>query len=272
MEPRDCEIEQIPGLFPGWSLELIQLRPRCDTTAVSDLAFRSHRIIRLHAGSALAIRGSVPADSSCVLFSASQSANPRFLGQPLTPNRLLRAGAGAHIDLFVPSGAMLLTLVVKSRRSMPRSGVLLYEDGNGPLPVLAELRVSAVVSACRLVNKRFPSPVTLTELSRHCGVAQRTLEYAFRQVYDTTPLAFIRSQRLTRNRMALFSARASTSISDTARACGFTHMSQYCKDYRRLFGETPSMTLARGRLIHERAACEVKASRPPLLSGRAKFR
>ena len=249
MQRLDDEIEQIPGLFPGWRLELVQLGPRCDTTAVSCVAFRSHRILRLHAGSALAIRGSVPTRSSCVLFSASQPANVRFLGQRLTPNRLVRAGAGAHVDLFVPSGADLSMLVVESRQSMPRSGVLLYEDGNGMLPVREDLRVSAVVSACRLVDKRFPAPVTLTELSRHCGVAQRTLEYAFRHVYDTTPLAFIRSQRLTRNRMALLSARASTSISDTARACGFTHMGQYCKDYRRLFGETPSTTLARRQFL-----------------------
>ena len=144
---------------------------------------------------------------------------------------------------------------------MPGSGVLLYEDGNATPRLLDDLRVSAVVSACRLVDKRFPAPVTLTELSRHCGVAERTLEYGFRQVYDTTPLAFIRSQRLTRNRMALLGARATTSISDTARACGFTHMGQYCKDYRRLFGETPSMTLARGRLIHERAARSKGTSR-----------
>ena len=249
MRPLDGAIEQIPGLFPGWRLELIQLAPRCDTTAVSCVAFRSHRILRLHAGSALAIRGSVPTRCSCVLFSASQPANARFLGQPLTPNRLLRAGAGAHVDLFVPSGADLTILVVESRLCMPRSSVLLYEDGNATPQVLDELRVSAVVSACRLADKRFPAPVTMTELCRHCGVAQRTLEYAFRQVYDTTPLAFIRSQRLTRNRMALLGARATTSISDTARACGFTHMGQYCKDYRRLFGETPSTTLARGQSL-----------------------
>jgi AraC-like DNA-binding protein len=250
----DGEIEQISGLFPGWRMELIQLAPRCDTSAVSWVAFRSQRILRLHAGSALAIRGSVPTRSSCVLFSASQPANVRFLGQPLTPNRLVRAGAGAHVDLFVPNGADLLMLVVESRRSMPACGVLLYEDGNPTPQGLDDVRVSAVVSACRLVDKRFPVPVTLTELSRHCGVAQRTLEYAFRHVYDTTPLAFIRSQRLTRNRMALLGARANNSISDTARACGFTHMGQYCKDYRRLFGETPSMTLARGRMINECAA------------------
>ena len=146
----------MPGLFPGWRLELIQLAPGCDTTAVSCVAFRSHRILRLHAGSAIAIRGSVPANSSCVLFSASQPANVRFLGQPLTPNRLVRAGARAHVELFVPSGADLLILVVESRRSVPGSGVLLYEDGNATLPVLEKLRASVVISACRLVDKRRP--------------------------------------------------------------------------------------------------------------------
>ena len=108
-------------------------------------------------------------------------------------------------------------------------------------------RVSAVVSACRLVEKRFPAPITLNELSRHCGVAQRTLEYGFRQVYGTTPLTFIRSLRLTRSRAALLRAAAYTSISEAARACGFTHMGQYSRDYRRFFGETPSMTRARGQ-------------------------
>ena len=71
------------------------------------------------------------------------------------------------------------------------------------------LRISAVVSACRLIEKRFPEPVTLSDLSRHCGVAERTLEYGFKQVYDTTPLAFARNQRLTRSRMALLRAAAS---------------------------------------------------------------
>ena len=165
----------------------------------------------------------------------------------------MRAGARASVDLYVPSGADLLIIVVESRRSMSGGGVLLYEDGHATPQVLDEPRVSAVVSACRLVDERFPAPISLAELSRHCGVAERTLEYGFRQVYDTTPLAFVRSQRLTRNRTALLGSRATTSISDSARACGFTHMGQYCKDYRRLFGETPSMTLERARLFRERA-------------------
>ena len=110
---------------------------------------------------------------------------------------------------------------------------------------IASTRVSAVVSACRLVENRFPAPITLSDLSRYCGVAERTLEYGFRQVYGTTPLAFIRSQRLTRSRMALLHSRMHASISETARAYGFTHMGQFSQDYRRLFGESPSATLQR---------------------------
>ena len=156
---------------------------------------------------------------------------------------------------------------------MPESGVLLYEDGNATPKRLEDLRVSAVVSACRVVDTRFPAPVSLTEMSQHSGVAERTLEYGFRQVYDTTPLAFIRSQRLSRNRLALLAAGGNTSIRDAAQACGFTHMGQYCKDYRRLFGETPSMTLARGRLIQARGALEIESTpRPSIVRERAKFR
>jgi len=106
-------------------------------------------------------------------------------------------------------------------------------------------RVSAVFSACRFVEECFPAPLSLADLSRYCGVAERTLEYGFKHVYGTTPLAFIRSQRLTRSRLALLNPKRPASISQTARAFGFTHMGQYCRDYRRLFGETPSMTLAR---------------------------
>ena len=103
------------------------------------------------------------------------------------------------------------------------------------------------------------APITLSDLSRHCGVAERTLEYGFRQVYGTTPLAFIRSQRLTRSRMALLHSRMHTSISETARACGFTHMGQFSHDYRMLFGESPSATLQRAR---QRRSTQIAAAAP----------
>lgn len=267
----DSEIEQLPGLFPGWQLELIQLGARDDTSSVSCLPFGSHRIIRLCAASAVAIRGSVPKHGSCVLVPASPQGDVRFFGQRLAANAVVQADAGAHIELFMSGRGVVLILVIESRRA-GRSPDVAFDTGSSTTTVASGSRVAAVAVACRMVATRFPAPVKLTELCRACGVAQRTLEYGFRQVYETTPLAYMRSQRLTRNRMALLAANADTSIGDTARACGFTHMGQYCKDYRRLFGETPSMTVARGRLMRERAVVEATVACPSFVAGHAKFR
>ncbi len=240
--------------------------------SVSCLPFGSHRIVRLCAASAVAIRGSVPQHGSCVLCPGVTQGDVRFFGQRLAANTVVQADAGAHIELFMANRGVLLILVIESH-ACRRSADVVFETGN------AAFASGRRIARCRRRRRmprwwrlRFPAPVTLTELCRACGVAQRTLEYGFRQVYETTPLAYMRSQRLTRNRMALLAANADTSIGDTARACGFTHMGQYCKDYRRLFGETPSMTVARGRLMRERAAVEATVARPPLVARRAKFR
>ena len=83
------------------------------------------------------------------------------------------------------------------------------------------------------------------------GVSARTLEYGFREVYGTTPLNFVRSLRLTRSRMALLRAKSYTPINEIASAFGFKHMGQYSRDYRRWFGETPSMTLSRTQKSHK---------------------
>lgn len=112
-------------------------------------------------------------------------------------------------------------------------------------------RAAAVGHACRLIEWCSPQPLMLSELAAHCGVAERTIEYGFREIYDTTPLTYLRCQRLTRSRRLLLESSRSGSICEIARACGFTHMGQYATDYRRLFGETPSATRARGQSAHQ---------------------
>lgn len=105
-------------------------------------------------------------------------------------------------------------------------------------------RVTAVARACRFIDSHLGKPISLADLCRHCDVGVRTLEYGFRQLYDTTPIAFIKNQRLMRTHRLLTQVCAlPASISETARRMGFTHMGQYAQDYRSLFGESPTMTL-----------------------------
>jgi AraC family ethanolamine operon transcriptional activator len=109
-------------------------------------------------------------------------------------------------------------------------------------------RAAAVARACRFIDSYLGRPIGLAELCARCDVGVRTLEYGFRQFYDTTPIGFIKSQRLSRTRAALARAGAQpVSISAIARRMGFTHMGQYAQDYRSLFGESPTMTLRRAQ-------------------------
>jgi transcriptional regulator GlxA family with amidase domain len=126
------------------------------------------------------------------------------------------------------------------RFAIQASNVLISEASS------RNLRTWAVERACRYIGARLTKSISLAALSRHCGVGIRTLEYSFRQFYDTTPVSFIKSQRLTRTHNALVQPDArATTISKIARRSGFSHMGQYCQDYRALFGESPSMTLQR---------------------------
>jgi AraC-like DNA-binding protein len=277
--PDSIEIEELSAFFQGWRAELIQISPSYGETRMSCALYPCHRTLWIQAGSALVLRGNVHRSSCCAWMSAKTKTPVRLLGQPMGRNELMLAGPAARIDLLVPAGAALSCLVVDSNEYFGRRTLrvcnadtrlarylqthdvrqdeldagfdaeFLRASASARTVQLDRIArtqaISAVATACQIGDKRFPAAITLSELERRCRVSQRTLEYGFQQVYGTTPMAFIRSQRLTRNRTELLRAAARTSISETARRCGFTHMGQYSRDYRRLFGETPSLTLAR---------------------------
>lgn len=121
------------------------------------------------------------------------------------------------------------------------------------LPIAAEskegaTRRQAVARACAHIDKHLDEQITLDDLCTVAGVRARTLEYAFRKCYEIGPVAYLRSVRLCRVRRDLLnSRRVAASVAKTARRWRFTHMGQFGRDYRLLFGESPSNTLARSR-------------------------
>lgn len=108
------------------------------------------------------------------------------------------------------------------------------------------LRAIAAMRACRFIDSHLGQSINLADLCKHCGVGVRTLEYGFRQLYDTTPISFIKSQRLSRAHDALLSGQP-IAIQQVAVRLGFTHMGQFAQDYRLHFDESPSTTLQRAR-------------------------
>lgn len=94
------------------------------------------------------------------------------------------------------------------------------------------------------------SRVSVADLCRVARVSERSLRYAFRDELDLSPLAFIRRLRLHAARRELMNAGAAIQgVADVAYRQGFLELGRFAADYRRLFGELPSETLARRRAV-----------------------
>lgn len=76
------------------------------------------------------------------------------------------------------------------------------------------------------------------------GMSVRTLQQAFAHHFRMGPLVFMRHARLQRVREELLHANPwETTVTDVAVRWGFTHLSNFSRDYRNMFGESPSRTL-----------------------------
>ena len=109
-------------------------------------------------------------------------------------------------------------------------------------------RLEYVRLARDYIESHLDAPLGLETLAREVGVSRRTLEAAFREVFDTTPLRYQKIRRLNAARRRLRAGRGpALKVTDVALACGFEHLSYFAQDYRTLFAEYPSETLGNSR-------------------------
>jgi len=98
--------------------------------------------------------------------------------------------------------------------------------------------------AIEFLRESEPVNLTMTELCRAAEVSERTLQYAFKDVFDMSPQEFIIRRRLHSVRHALLTSdRRSTFVGQIAMDNGFFELGHFAGKYRQLFGELPSETL-----------------------------
>lgn len=84
----------------------------------------------------------------------------------------------------------------------------------------------------------------MAELCRVAGTSERTLQYAFKDIFDISPQEFMTRRRLHSVRRALLASDPnSASVCDLATEHGFSELGHFAGKYRLLFGELPSYTL-----------------------------
>jgi AraC family transcriptional regulator, ethanolamine operon transcriptional activator len=124
--------------------------------------------------------------------------------------------------------------------------VLAAPQADGDECLSFDRRRRLVRAACERMASRPLALPTVPELCESLHVSRRTLQYAFETVVGSSPVVYLRSLRLNAVRRELHAGTPLT-VQDAAARHGFWSLSQFGSDYRRLFAERPSQTLALAR-------------------------
>ncbi|MEN3113454.1 helix-turn-helix domain-containing protein [Uliginosibacterium paludis] len=131
-------------------------------------------------------------------------------------------------------------LALQARIFTLLTGLLQQAHGGEP-PRRAQLGRQQTVQRLRELLLQDPaSPPGIPELCERLHLSRRALQNCVEEVTGMAPLAFMRSIRLNAVRRELRRGGPAQSVSQVAYDWGFTHLSQFARDYRQLFGELPS--------------------------------
>ena len=169
---------------------------------------------------------------------ASRSAVAR-LGATLSA--LLDGAQADHQTLHHPNAvrSMEQDLLTAFRRSLTL-----------PIPaprcVGRAVRQRGLQRAVELLRATHQGSVTVADLCTAACVTERTLQYAFRETFGTSPLGFLHLRRYHATRRDLRGADSeAATVNEIAQRNGFYEMGRFAVRYKALFGESPSVTLKR---------------------------
>jgi AraC-like DNA-binding protein len=90
------------------------------------------------------------------------------------------------------------------------------------------------------------TPVSLADLCAATGVGKTGLYQAFERFCGESPVAYFHKRRLTKARSKLLNSEPHRgAVTRAALDVGLTELGRFSRDYRRLFGESPSITPSR---------------------------
>ncbi len=93
-----------------------------------------------------------------------------------------------------------------------------------------------------LVHQHADMPISVAEVCQQLSVSRRTLQYCFQNLLNTTPMAYLRAERLNGVRSML---KTANSVTEAAAHWGFWHFGHFSQEYKKMFGELPSVTYKR---------------------------
>ena len=105
-------------------------------------------------------------------------------------------------------------------------------------------RERVIARALELIRAHEGQPLFTSDLCRAAGVSERTLRNTFNEYFGVGPIRLLKMRQLREIRAALLAADpAHETVASIAGRFGVWDFSLFARNYKRLFGESPSQTL-----------------------------
>jgi AraC family ethanolamine operon transcriptional activator len=214
-----------------------------------------------------------PDEFACTIVSFAATGAAAALALPEDPGArrsALRADPDAHSVLASAARAAEQALAdpspvlrdAEARRALRATvleavqGLLAQDDAaERPHSRGARMRQRIVHEADQYLRANPARPVYTDELCAALGASATRLHQAFTATFGVSPHRYLKMRRMGMARTALLSrAGPWHSVKAAALSHGFWHLGQFAHDYRAMYGESPSETLARARPGAARAA------------------
>jgi AraC-like DNA-binding protein len=257
------------SVAPDCSVLLFGLKLAEERTLLNGVQIRQHDVVHLAPGAPLIARIEEPIEwgALSIRTDAMQAALPSE-SMPRDEDFLLHQDCAAHVAL---AGLMRAAGILARRdparfslssvrRAMAEDALRLSLAAAGHPPRMdasfraVQRRVALVCQMEAFLASRMGEPVYSEDLQQALGVPMRTLHNAVVALHGMSVHRYLRLRRLHLARAALQSGGRSVShVKIAALSCGFWHLGRFAQDYRELFGELPSDTIAHGDNTHASA-------------------
>ena len=127
-------------------------------------------------------------------------------------------------------------------------GLLLSQPHNYSAELAAMMAPSCphyLLRTRQFIHDHAADDLSLEDIEQVASVSRVKLYEGFKRHFGQAPMAYLKQYRLEAVRRDLLADRAELNISAIAMRWGFTHLGRFSSDYKKLFGETPSLTLQR---------------------------
>lgn len=134
-------------------------------------------------------------------------------------------------------------------------GLILSQPNNYSAELNRQYQVKLphyLVLAQEFIHNHAREEVHLEDIEAAANISRFKLFEAFRKHLGLSPMAYLKKYRLSEVRKEILQDRSARNISEIAMGWGFTHLGRFSTDYRKLFEETPTMTLQRNEARRNR--------------------